>query len=191
MLTAYIDFKSAGSLLAIDPLIGLAERTGLAIEWQPFSTEPRDLPDSGADQTVIESHHRVREQALRAMDSKYAALRGIALHYPPEEGCCDLALGVLAQIEGDRLPFIRACFDAYWRDHADLDDPQTVTDLIDRSGARYKADWAQTRSAFDAAQARAEAAGVVNAPAFLIAGQIFIGRQHLPWIEEIATSPAG
>ncbi len=188
MLTAYIDFKSAGSLLALDPVVELAKRHNLSIDWRPFRTANRDLPDSGADQGVIASHHAVRMKALRATDQKYAELRGMTLDFPDKETAADLALGALAEITGDRLPFIRAAFAAYWDQHRDLDDPLTIADIIASSQADHSGDLSATHDALASAQADAEAAGVVDAPAFVIDGQLFIGRQHLPWIEELVSS---
>ncbi len=185
MLTAYIDFKSAGSLLAIDPIIAMAERYRIAIDWRPFSTAERDLPDSGADRAVIASHHQVRLQSRRETDTFYAGLRWIELRYPADEGSTELALGALTQIRGDRLPFIRAAFSAYWEHHRDLDEPEVVAELLATSAADHLGDLSTTRAAFTAAQAEAEEAGVVDAPGFVIAGRLFIGRQHLPWIEEL------
>jgi len=188
MLTAYIDFKSAGSLLALDPVLGLANRHNLAIAWRPFRTANRDLPDSGADKGVIASHHEVRMKALRVIDQKYAELRGMELNFPDRETATDLALGALAEITGDRLPFLRAAFAAYWEQHRDLDDPTTIADIIASSKADHSGDLSATQEAAANAQAEAEAAGVVDAPAFMIDGQLFIGRQHLPWIEELASN---
>lgn len=187
MLTIYIDFKSAGSLLAIEPTLKLAERLNAPIHWRPYSTAERDTPDTGADRAVIESHRRVRLEAIRAEDVKYARLRGIDLSFPPEAGRCDLALGALAEIEGDRLPFVQAAFDAYWNKHANLDDDETVAKLIKSTGAGHSGDLSRSREAQLAAQSAAEEAGVVDAPAYIIDNQLFIGRQHLPWIEEIVS----
>lgn len=185
MLTAYIDFKSAGSLLALDPVLALAERHNVPIDWRPFHTAPRDLPETGADRAVIASHHQVRQQSIRRTDAFYASLRGIELRFPEQEGSTELALGTLAEIEGKRLPFIRAAFNAYWEQHRNLDDPAVVAELLATSAADHAGELGATREAFAAAQAEAEQAGVVEAPAFVIADQLFIGRQHLPWIEEL------
>jgi len=186
MLTAYIDFKSAGSLLAIDPTLALADRCGLVVNWRPFSRADRDLPQSGADRTLIANHHRVRAQSQIAIDRKYAQLRGIELDHPKVETATDLALGALSLIEGDRVPFIRAAFAAYWQGHANLNDRDVVSNALTMSGTVLPTDLDHARLAFQAAQAQAEDAGVVEAPAYIIKGQVFIGRQHLPWIEEIA-----
>ena len=190
MLVVFIDFKSAACLLAIDPIVGLADRYAVPIDWRAYSTSERDIPDSGADAAVIESHRLVREQSRRAVDELYANARGIELNHPPMPGSCDLALGALALIRSDRLPFIRAAFDAYWHGHADLNAAETVQSLIEQSGAECSSDLAQAARAFEEAQTAAEAAGVVEAPAILVEGQLFIGRQHLPWVEELLKGAA-
>ena len=185
-LDVYIDFKCAGSYLALDPTLALAERTGVAINWHPFSTSERDKPAEGADAVVIASHHATREASKRAIHQKYAALRGIDLEFPSKAGSADLALGALAEIEGDPLPYIRACFAAYWDGHADLDDPVEVAALLSASCVEHSGNLNGSQASFEKAQAAAEMAGVVDAPACKIADQLFIGRQHLPWIEELA-----
>ena len=42
----------------------------------------------------------------------------------------------------------------------------------------------------DLSQAKSEEAGIVGTPAYVIEEQIFVGREHLPWIEEIARAAA-
>jgi 2-hydroxychromene-2-carboxylate isomerase len=186
MLEVYIDFKCAGSYLALDPTLAMAERTGVGIAWHPFSTAERDKPAEGADAAVIASHHATREASKRAIHRKYAALRGIELKFPSHAGSADLALGALAEIKGNPLPYIRACFAAYWERHEGLDDPQVVAGLLAASGVGHSGDLNATQTRFEEAQKRAEEAGIVDAPGFRIADQLFIGRQHLPWIEELA-----
>ncbi|MEP3421480.1 MAG: hypothetical protein ABJN35_07090 [Erythrobacter sp.] len=186
MLTAYIDFKCAGSLLAIDPILALSRDVGFAIQWRAFSTLERDIPDTGAAADIIESHRATRARSRKALDQKYARMRGRDLIYPAIQKPADLALGALSQISGNPLAFISAAYDAHWNDHSDLDDPETVQSLLRRCGIDHSGNWDETRLVFAAAQSQAEEAGIVDAPAFVIDDQLFIGRQHLPWIEEIA-----
>jgi 2-hydroxychromene-2-carboxylate isomerase len=188
MLDVYIDFKCAGSYLALDPTLALAERTGVKIAWHPFSTAERDKPAEGADAAVIASHHAAREASKRAIHQRYASLRGIDLKFPPEAGSADHALGALAEIEGDPIPFIRACFAAYWERHKDLDDPTVVAELLAASEVGHFGDLSLTRARFEEVQGAAEEAGIVDAPGYRIGEQLFIGRQHLPWIEQVILS---
>lgn len=186
MLTVYIDFKSAPAYLAIAPTLALAKRLDLPLDWRPFKTIERDVPRLGKQETVGESHRRVRAASQRALNIKYAAHQGIELRYPEILAASDLALGVLVGIEGDKLPFLRAAFEAYWVGHADLDNEGVVADLIAKSGAAYAGSLSEARDQFETAQEYAENAGIVGAPAYVIDEQIFVGREHLPWIEEIA-----
>lgn len=191
MLTVYIDFKSPAAYLALKPTLDLASRLSLPLDWRAFQTVERDVPKLGKEETVGESHRRVRAASQRSLAIKYAGHQGIDLKFPPHPGVTDLALGVLADLEGDPLPFIQAAFAAYWQDHADLDDADTVRAIIDRSGVEYGAGFDTARHSLDLAMEQAEDAGIVGAPAYVIDEQIFVGREHLPWIEEIARAKAG
>lgn len=188
MLTVYLDFKSPAAYLAMKPTRALVDRLGLVTSWKPFRTVERDVPKLGKEETVGESHRRVRVSSQRALAIKYAKHQGIDLTFPEKLGASDLALGALAAIEGDPLAFISAAFEAYWRDHADLDDPQVVENLIQKSKSQLSAELSECRELLEAAQDQAEDSGIVGAPAYVIAEQIFVGREHLPWIEEIAST---
>ena len=52
MLTVYVDFKSADAYLALRPTLALAERLSLDIDWRPFRTVERDVPQLGEQETV-------------------------------------------------------------------------------------------------------------------------------------------
>lgn len=186
MLTVYIDFKSPASYLAMKPTLDLTNRLNLAVDWRPFRSIERDIPRIDGHETVGERHRRVRAASQRALAIKYASHQGIQLKFPESPGATDLALGALFGLEGEKLPFIQAAFSAYWHDHADLDDARTVRRIIAASGAEYSADLREAQAAADLAQNQAEEAGIVGAPAFVIENQIFVGREHFPWIEEIA-----
>lgn len=97
--------------------------------------------------------------------------------------------GVLCGISGNPIDYIRVAFSAYWDSQRDLNSAQVVRDIIETSGASYGGELSTALDSLGAAQQHAEAEVIVHAPAYVIDGQIFIGRQHLPWIEEIARSP--
>ena len=187
MLTVYIDFKSPQAYLAMKPTLALATRLNLTIDWRAFRTVERDVPKVGSGETVGERHRRVRAASQRALAIKYAAHQGLDLAYPEQLGESDLALGALSLLKREKLAFIQAAFEAYWVDHRDLDDPETVTALLVQIGVDA-IDLSSARDALENAQEAAEAAGIVGAPAYVIADQIFVGREHLPWIEEIAAA---
>lgn len=186
MLTVFIDFKSPEAMLAITPTLDLADRLQLQVTWHPFLTKARDIPILGKTETVGESHRRVRAASQQALAIKYASLQGIDLQFPAKASDTDLALAVLADLDGDPLPFIRAAFDAYWTAHADLNDRSVVQDIIAQTTSHYTGDFDVAAARLDAAMDHADQVGIVGAPGYLIDGQVFVGREHLPWIEEIA-----
>ncbi|MEO1082028.1 MAG: DsbA family protein [Pseudomonadota bacterium] len=186
MLTVYIDFKEPAAFLALEPTLVLAKRLNLELAWQAFRCQERDLPDTGADPAVVRSHKQARAGAIRSTHRHYAALKGIDLRFPESNHNADLALGALAQLRGDALPFVRRAFAAFWTEHLDLNRREVVEHLVLESGDIGGVELDAAPAALAEAQAEAEDLGVVDAPAYVIDGQLFIGRQHFPWIEEIA-----
>lgn len=186
MLSVYIDFKCPASFLALGPLLELQQRTGVEITWYPFIMIERDVPSGSENDDVVQSHQQAREMSLRRTYIMYANLQGLALEFPEAPASTDLALGALASIEGDKLPFIKLAFKAYWEEKADLNDVSTVADLLEKCRANVNGAGKDTcRQALTTAQTAAESQGIVGTPAMVIAEQLFIGREHLPWIEEI------
>ena len=190
MLTVYIDFKSPASYLALKPTRALAERYGIDLVWRPFRSVERDVPQLGKQETVGESHRRVRAAALRQQAVKYASHQGIDLQFPKDPGSTDLALGILAEWGSDPNPFIDAAFKAYWQAHADLNDPVILAQILQDLGRSSAIDPNAVAASLAHAQAEADEIGIVGAPGYVIQDQIFIGREHLPWIEELISKSA-
>lgn len=184
MLTVYIDFKSPASYLALEPTLVLAGETGTAIQWLPFSTRPSSIPEKQIDETVGDSHRRVRALARRNTHLHYAKIQGLEMRFAANPAGCDMALGAMAAIEGDPLPFIHAAFHAYWSDQADLNDEQTVTSLLHICDiANFNPVTGQ--ASLDAIRDRAIETGIFETPFYKIDDQLFLGREHLPWIRNI------
>ena len=191
MLTVYIDFKSPASYLAINPVLSLVSRHGIALAWKPFRATEREVPTITDKASVAQIHRSVRAASRRVIHQKYAAHQGINLQYPDPVGDTDLALGTLALINGEPLAFIQAAFAAYWTDHADLNDPAVLAPLIANTiGETFAFDAKNLIDALESSQAEAEELGIVDAPAFIIQDQLFIGREHLPWIDELVRAEA-
>ena len=189
MLKVYLDFKSPASYLALAPTQNLVAQTGIEVSWHPFSTIEGNLPKAKSNETVGESHRRVRAEARRATHIKYAAHQGIDLSFPEPRGETSLALGAMALLGEDPTAFMEAAFEAYWAKHANLDDVSVVNDLLAKAGyALTIEDPAAVRATMQVAQTTAEENGIVDAPAYLIDDQLFIGREHLPWINDIIQS---
>ncbi|MEM6605714.1 MAG: DsbA family protein [Pseudomonadota bacterium] len=188
-MNAYIDFKSPASYLALAPTLSLIVEFSTAVHWHPFRSAERPMPTEVADETVGDRHRRVRARSRRELHSHYAAAQGLKMHWPVEEGSSDLALAALLMIEDDALPFIKVAYAAYWDLNQNLDEPAVIEALLAQSGVSAPPiEETSYRQALETAQQYAEDAGVVDAPAFVLADQLFVGREHMPWIRELLAS---
>ncbi|GAB5487074.1 MAG: hypothetical protein Pars2KO_06440 [Parasphingorhabdus sp.] len=184
MLTIFIDFKSAASYLALKPALALIEKTGVEAKWLPFSSRPFTIPENQPDETVGERHRRVRAIAQRDAHLHYAAVQKIDLQFSNNPKSSDAALAALAVLDSDPVPFIRAAFKAYWSDKSNLDDQISVGQLLKNCGCEIS-DWPEALAALQTIREKAEEQKVFETPTFLIDGQIFLGREHIPWISNI------
>ena len=87
-------------------------------------------------------------------------------------------------MNGDPIPFIRAAFKAYWADQADLEDQAVVAQIFDDCGCEQP-DWPDAFEKLAIIRGEGEEQKVFETPTYLIDSQIFLGREHLPWIKSI------
>jgi len=188
----YIDFKSPSAYLAMKPTLALIERLNLNVQWLPFITAQSPIPAEKPEETRGESHRRVRAIARRDTHLRYAAVQNIPMNFRETPGETDLALGALLFAHPSPLPFIQRAFASYWDEGRDLNDAEAITALLEDTGydaGKFGAD--KYIAKIETVQQEAEERGVVDTVAYLISDQIFIGREHLPWIEELLTSGKG
>ncbi len=189
-IAIYIDFKSPHAYLAMRPTLALlAEHPRLEAAWLPFDTRQKPVPQAKAVENRSESHFRVRAEARQATHLYYADVLGVPMSFPQDPGETTLALAALCDCQTDPLPFINAAFHAYWVNHADLNDEGTVRGLLADCG--LDADGFSPRDALTKLEqtiASAGELGVIDTPAYLVADQLFIGREHLPWIRELLSA---
>jgi len=80
-------------------------------------------------------------------------------------------------------------FERFWRRELDIEDPAVVAAVLIEAGAHTTgfADYlaGEGRREHDMIRDAAEAAGVFGVPSFLIEGELFWGREHLPDIKEM------
>lgn len=184
MLTVTIDFKSPASCLALEPTLALARETGVQIDWLPFGVRPFSVPEEQSEETVGQRHRRVRAIAQRNTWLHYAAVQGQQMRFAETPAGSDAALAAMAGIDGDPVPFIRAAFSAYWTEQADLDDEAVVAALLS-SVEMAVPDPQKARAKLLSIQAQTEEMGIFESPSYVIADQLFVGREHLPWIRSL------
>ncbi|MEP2101568.1 MAG: DsbA family protein [Parasphingorhabdus sp.] len=184
MLTIYLDFKSPASYLAFEPTLDLARETGVHIDWLPFSVRPLSVPEEQADETVGERHRRVRAIAQRDTYLHYSAVQGREMLFSKTPAGSDLALAAIAGMEGDPVPFMRAAFAAYWIEQVDLDNEAVVVGLLQSAGIDIP-DLGSALEKLALVRDKASESGIFESPSYIIQDQLFVGREHLPWIKSL------
>jgi len=181
MITAYIDFKSLDCFLAINPILDLAADCGTQVNWRPYRSKKRALPTQVASESVTQTHHRVRRESERRLQQHYARLRGLDID--PSRGQIDTsaALGWLASLEGDTSSFVSRLFAVHWIDDTDVNDPTFLEELTAQCGL------SRTRDVVDLSsiEREAEEKGLFDAPTFFIEGEMFMGRAHIPLMQQL------
>ncbi len=178
----YIDFKSPASYLAVKPSLALAEKLGVRIAWHPYRTVQRAPLQKAPDETKTQTHFRIRDDYRRGVWRLYADVQGVPLQFRDTPGQTDLALATLLSLGPYCQNFVEAAFAAYWRDGADLNSDETLTGIAEELGVTYRP---ASNNELEEALHSAADAGVIDAPTYIVGGQVFIGREHLPWIEEL------
>jgi 2-hydroxychromene-2-carboxylate isomerase len=82
-------------------------------------------------------------------------------------------------------------FDRIWRENAAAD-LAFVEEALGGEASGFRA-WADSDGPREVAAVRAEleAVAVWSVPAFIVHGDVFVGRQHLPMVEWLATGQTG
>ena len=107
------------------------------------------------------------------------------------------AIGLLyAKRQGDAVlrRYNDITFERFWKRELDIEDPAVVTAVLAEAGADTAGFAAYRDGAGRAELVRAcreaEEKGVFGVPSFIVEGELFWGREHLPDIRDMLAAPA-
>ena len=84
--------------------------------------------------------------------------------------------------------YLDLAFRQYWEDDLDIESPDSVSRLLSAAGVLdFDRDTERLRTLQDSLSV----AGVLETPAYLVEGEVFLGRAHLPMIRWILAGRAG
>ena len=186
VLTIYIDFKSPESYLAFHQTVIFAKENNLNISWKPFLTKRRTTPLLKKNETKGETHLRIREEHKKSVNLKYAKILNLAMKYPQNENQSDLALSLLPKLNGDTKDYIALAFRYFWQHNFDLNDRDTVIELLKASKTDTEVldDEENLIQTLTHDTELAKQSGVMATPTYELEGDLFLGREHLPWIKK-------
>jgi 2-hydroxychromene-2-carboxylate isomerase len=198
-LAAYIDYKSPYAYLAKDLVYELERDCGVRVDWLPYDLDLADfmgsarVDDNGRILEEQRTAHQWRRVRYSYMDCRrQARKRGLVVRGTQKIWDSTIALcGMLyAKRQGDAVfrRYHDAVFERFWKRELDIEDPDVVGAVLAEADAdvtgfpAYLA--AEGRQELERICRAAEAAGVFGVPSFVLDGELFWGREHLPDIRE-------
>ncbi len=182
----YVDPTSAASYLAFEPTLALLARTNLQATWHMASKPRRHVASADGEETVSDRHKRVRQAYQDDEAARYARWRGLPMHTPNAEWVPSAVAAALAAVASQpriAADFLGSLYDHYWSGNPAPLHAAGVQQLLTAAGGPVISESALAQGA--ALLHDAGETGVFDVPAYRIAGEVFIGRQHLPLIERI------
>jgi 2-hydroxychromene-2-carboxylate isomerase len=191
-LVVAIDFASARTYLAIKPTCALADRLGIEIDWEPMVVDVKPpKPASRSDDRGLR-HRAIRAEYVARDLARYLADHGIVgrdLNRQADSTAAAIALLWLNR-EAKHLArrFVETVFERYWHGDLTLDDEAALRHVLEEIEAPL--DGYESfiknggRESLAEARARLDNASVLDVPSYLVGDEVFLGREHLPLIQD-------
>jgi 2-hydroxychromene-2-carboxylate isomerase len=196
-LVVYSDYKSPYAYLAKDLAYALADQVPVRLDWRPYVLDipsylgSAELDAAGAVVAENRNAHQWRRVRYSYMDCRREAhKRGLTIRGPQKIWDSTLAAaGMLHALRGGDAVFRRyhdMVFERFWRRALDIESVETIAGVLAEAGASPGfAEQADSGRMQVAAMSRAaEADGVFGVPTFVLDGELFWGREHLPEIRD-------
>jgi 2-hydroxychromene-2-carboxylate isomerase len=205
-LIVYIDYKSPYAYLAKDPTYALEDQLGIAIDWRPLTLDiPSYLGSARLDARgkVAESKRTPQQwtgvkYAYRDA-RRYASLRGITVRGTVKIWDSSLAgIGMQwakAQSSAVLRGYTDRVYARFWKRELDIEDPAVIEGVLREAGGDIGGfrDYAagEGRVRHEAEQQQIFAAGIFGVPSYVVAGELFFGREHLPMVRWLLSGSKG
>ena len=209
-VTVYIDYKSPYAYLAKDLVYELERDLAVQIDWLPYVLDiPSFLGSATLDasgRVIAESRnaHQWRRVRYSYLDCRrQAKKRGLVIRGPQKIWDSTLAAAGLlyAKRQGDWVlrHYHDITFERFWKRELDIEDPAVIaallaeamgrqpTDLIGGADTVELGDYLAGEGQREVASVSraAEERGIFGVPTFVVDGEMFWGREHLPDIRDI------
>lgn len=193
----YIDYKSPYAYLAKDPTYAIEDDLGIEVDWRPFTLDiPSYLGSARLDERgrIVESQRSERQWSVVRYSyrdvRRYASLRGLITRGTTKIWDSSLAaIGMLWAKQQGRAVLRRytgLVYERFWKRELNIEDVGVIESVLREAGAHTAAFRAyargEGRALHDAIQQAAFDAGIFGVPTYVIDGEVFFGREHLPRI---------
>lgn len=196
MIDFVFDFTSVDSWLAFGPTCRLADELQVPVNWLPMCVPakavPAKAPEPKENESVSERHARVRAEYMASENARYAERLGVPLKRSGAGVDASLAAAacIWATEQGVGREFAERAFGGFWEGQLDIEDAAAVTGILEDLGAPgFDLDDGAGR--LEKLREELEERGVFGIPTYVVEGQMFMGRQHLPMIRWLLTGQQG
>jgi 2-hydroxychromene-2-carboxylate isomerase len=195
-ITVYTDYKSPYAYLAKDLAYELERDIPVRLDWRPYILDiPSFLGSARVDASghVLEearNAHQWRRVRYSYMDCRREARkRGLTIRGTQKIWDSTLAAAgmAFAQRAGDEVfrRYHDMVFERFWNRMLDIENVDDLAAVLSESGTDGSAFPAESVALCETVATisrAAEAEGVFGVPTFVVAGEIYWGREHLPAI---------
>lgn len=188
LIELVIDFSSAESYLAFNATQALAREIDVELHVLPYRVELSRIESGREDDSVALRHQQVRNKYREMNAARYAAVQNLPplRENPYEDTTLALKGLVVANQVGFDIgnQFAELIFHQYWHENLEIDDFEVVASNLRDIGFRDPSA-ELTRSKLQGVRDELESKGVMSVPMYVVQGELFQGRQHLPWIRDL------
>ncbi len=194
-LEVYIDYKSPYAFIAKDPTYALEQQFAFEIDWYPLTLNIGSyLGTARTNDTgkVIESNRNPMQWLAvkyAYMDARrYANLRSLTLR--GTQKIWDSSLAAIGMLWAKKLghdvlkSYTDITYERFWKRELDIEDETVITSLLREAGADVTGftDYLHTagREYHDQLQDEILDRGYFGVPTYVIDGEMYFGREHLP-----------
>ena len=204
-VTVYIDYKSPYAYLAKDLAYELERDFPVRLDWLPYYLDLADfmgsarVDDAGRVLEAQRTPHQWRRVKYSYMDCRrQARKRGLVIRATQKIWNSQTArIGLLyGKRQGDGVVkrYNDITFERFWKRELDIEDSAVVTAVLAEAGAETAGFATYLTGEGRAELVRvcldAEEKGVFGVPSFIVDGELFWGREHLPDIRDMLAAPA-
>jgi 2-hydroxychromene-2-carboxylate isomerase len=194
-LIVYLDFKSPYAYLAWQPTLEMARELDIAVDWRPLVLDiPSYLGSAKLGKSgQVAQQNRSEEQWSGVKYAyfdcrRYANLRQLTVRGTVKIWDTNLAaIGMLwARRQGDEVleRYVGSIYEPFWKRELDVEDPAVIVRVLQQAGAETAGfeEYAQADGVAEntALQIAVFDAGIYGVPSYVVNGQVYFGREHLP-----------
>ncbi|MDZ7684685.1 MAG: hypothetical protein U5O39_06480 [Gammaproteobacteria bacterium] len=196
-ITICLSLGQFASFCAFAPALTFIDDFGLDVDWRALPPSPRPVtPAPLPDDPLAEYEERrkqARDQWARREFERDCERLGLDVDRTPrsvDATAGDAGLQFVADHGGDVRRYAEGAFHRAFVEGRALAAPRDISDLVDASGFEV---WVEREGQARLAAVESELgeAGVFAAPAFILEGEVFQGRQHFPLMRWIVSGREG